>query len=95
MEERSAAILQAAEFTIPERSLAEWADLYLELGTPVSYKAGVTVTDAQDGELTFTVDSDGFDNKTAGRYTVYYSAEDNTTVIYGTKGELRLYDHPQ
>lgn len=25
----------------------------------------------------------------------YYSAEDNTTVIYGTEGELRLYDHPQ
>ncbi len=24
----------------------------------------------------------------------YYSAEDNTTVIYGTKGELRLYDDP-
>lgn len=24
----------------------------------------------------------------------YYSAEDNTTVIYGTEGELRLYDHP-
>ncbi len=25
----------------------------------------------------------------------YYSAEDNTTVIYGTLGQLRLYDHPQ
>jgi len=25
----------------------------------------------------------------------YYSHEDNTTVIYGTKGELRLYDHPR
>ena len=24
----------------------------------------------------------------------YYAAEDNTTVIYGTKGELRLYDDP-
>lgn len=24
----------------------------------------------------------------------YYGAEDNTTVIYGTKGELRLYDDP-
>ena len=31
MEERASAILKAAEFTIPERSLAEWADLYLEL----------------------------------------------------------------
>lgn len=25
----------------------------------------------------------------------YYAAEDNTTVIYGTKGELRLYDDPE
>lgn len=24
----------------------------------------------------------------------YYAAEDNTTVIYGTKGMLRLYDDP-
>lgn len=31
MEERAAAILQAAEMVIPERSLAEWADIYLEL----------------------------------------------------------------
>jgi predicted dehydrogenase len=25
----------------------------------------------------------------------YYAAEDNTTVIYGTKSELRLYDDPK
>lgn len=25
----------------------------------------------------------------------YYAAEDNTTMIYGTKGELRLYDDPK
>ncbi len=25
----------------------------------------------------------------------YYAAEDNTTIIYGTKGELRLYDDPK
>ena len=38
------------------------------------------------------------DNGAIGTMTAswtYYSAEDNTTVIYGTKGELRLYDHPQ
>lgn len=29
--ERAAAILDAAEMSIPERSLAEWADIYLEL----------------------------------------------------------------
>ena len=31
IEERAAAILKAAEFTIPERSLAEWAEIYMEL----------------------------------------------------------------
>ena len=31
IEERAVAILKAAEMTIPERSLAEWADIYLEL----------------------------------------------------------------
>ena len=38
------------------------------------------------------------DNGAIGTMTAswtYYSAEDNTTVIYGTEGELRLYDHPQ
>lgn len=31
IEERAAAILKAAEMPIPEKSLAEWADIYLEL----------------------------------------------------------------
>lgn len=31
IEERTDALLQAAEMTIPNRSLAEWADIYLEL----------------------------------------------------------------
>ena len=31
IEERADALLQAAEMTIPNRSLAEWADIYLEL----------------------------------------------------------------
>ena len=31
IEERAAAILKAAEMNIPERSVAEWADIYLEL----------------------------------------------------------------
>lgn len=51
--------------------------IYLQLGNTVSYKTGVSVTDAQDGELSFTVDTGGFDNKTAGRYTVFYSAVDS------------------
>ena len=32
------------------------SDLYVQLGSPVSYRTGVTATDKQDGDLTFTVD---------------------------------------
>lgn len=52
------------------------SDLYVPLGSPVSYRTGVTVTDKQDGNLTFTVDPGNMDIKTQGRYTVYYSAVD-------------------
>lgn len=52
-------------------------DIYLQAGATVSYKTGVTATDAQDGELSFTVDTGNFDNRTEGRYTVYYSATDS------------------
>lgn len=51
--------------------------IYLELGASVSYKTGVTATDAQDGELAFTVDPGAFDSKIAGQYTVLYSAADS------------------
>ena len=51
--------------------------LYLELGTAVSYRTGVTATDAQDGTLSFTVDSNGFNSQIQGCYTVYYSATDS------------------
>ena len=52
------------------------SDLYVQLGSPVSYRTGVTATDKQDGELTFTVDPGNMDIKTQGRYIVYYSAVD-------------------
>lgn len=51
--------------------------IYLELGAAVSYRSGVSVTDAQDGQLTFEVDTNGFNSQVAGRYTVYYSATDS------------------
>lgn len=51
--------------------------IYLELGAAVSYKSGVSVTDAQDGSLTFTVDPGDFDSKVSGRYTVLYTAVDS------------------
>ena len=58
--------------------------IYLELGASVSYKTGVTATDAQDGQLSYTVDSGDFDSQKPGRYTVYYSATDfdgNTLIM--------------
>lgn len=58
--------------------------IYLEQGAAVSYKTGVTATDAQDGELSFTVDTGNFDNRTVGHYTVLYSATDsdgNTLIV--------------
>lgn len=72
--------VQAIANVIPAANSPQFTgltDLYLQVGATVSYKAGVTVTDAQDGALTFTVDTANFDNKTAGRYTVYYHATDS------------------
>lgn len=52
------------------------SDLYVELGSSISYRTGVTATDKQDGNLAFTVDPGNVDIKAQGRYTVYYSAVD-------------------
>lgn len=59
-------------------------DIYIRVGNTISYKSGVTVEDAQDGELSFTVDASNVDALVEGTYTVYYSATDsdgNTTII--------------
>lgn len=72
--------VEARANVIPNQNGPQFAGLetiYLELGASVSYKTGVTATDAQDGSLTFQVDSGDFDNQTPGRYTVYYSATDS------------------
>ena len=71
--------VEAVANVIPAKDGPQFTGLdtiYMEIGTTVSYKTGVTVTDAQDGNLTFEVDSGNFDNKTAGEYTVLYSATD-------------------
>ena len=52
-------------------------ELRIQVGDTIAYKAGVTATDAQDGELTFTVDAGAVDNKTEGTYTAYYTATDS------------------
>lgn len=52
-------------------------ELRIQVGDTIAYKAGVSVTDAQDGELSFTVDASGVDNKVEGTYTAYYTATDS------------------
>lgn len=51
-------------------------ELHIQVGGTISYKAGVSCTDPQDGELTFTVDPGDVDSKTVGIYTAYYTATD-------------------
>lgn len=61
--------------------------VYLQVGGTISYKAGVTATDAQDGTLTFTIDPGDFDNTKEGTYKVQYHAVDadgNRLTVYRT-----------
>lgn len=51
--------------------------VYMQVGSAISYKAGVTATDKQDGTLTFTVDPGDFDNEKEGTYKVLYHAVDS------------------
>ena len=92
--------VQAAANVVPSANGPQFTGLetiYLELGNAISYKNGVQVTDAQDGELTFTVDTGDVDTKTVGRYTVYYTAVDSdgnkviaprTVVVESHTGQL-------
>ena len=52
-------------------------ELHIQVGGTISYKTGVSATDAQDGELKYTVDPGDVDNKTVGTYTAYYTATDS------------------
>ena len=52
-------------------------ELTIQVGDTISYKAGVSVTDPQDGELTFTVDPGDVNTKAIGTYTAYYTATDS------------------
>lgn len=59
-------------------------EIHIQVGDTISYKSGVKAVDAQDGEVSFTVDTENVDRNTEGTYTVYYSATDaegNTTVM--------------
>ena len=50
--------------------------VYMQPGSAISYKSGVTAKDKQDGTLPFTVDPGDFDNATEGTYKVRYYAVD-------------------
>lgn len=52
-------------------------DLHIQVGGAISYKAGVSASDRQDGNLTFSVDPGNVDNKKIGTYTAYYTATDS------------------
>lgn len=59
-------------------------DIRIQVGDTISYKSGVTATDPQDGQVTFTVDAAGVDRNQEGTYVVFYSATDsdgNTTIV--------------
>lgn len=59
-------------------------DLYIKVGATISYKSGVKATDAEDGEVAFTIDNAQVNRDKEGVYTVYYSATDsdgNTTIV--------------
>ena len=59
-------------------------DLYIKLGSTISYKSGVKAMDSKDGEVSFKVDAAQVDLNREGTYTVYYSATDSdghTTII--------------
>lgn len=60
------------------------SDIRIQVGDTISYKSGVTATDPQDGQVSFTVDAASVDRNAEGTYTVYYSATDadgNTTIV--------------
>lgn len=52
-------------------------ELRIQVGDTIAYKTGVSAVDAQDGELSFTVDPGDVDNKVEGTYTAYYTATDS------------------
>ena len=77
--------------------------VYLQIGGTISYKAGVTATDAQDGTLTFTIDPGDFNNAKEGAYKVLYHAVDSDgnrltvprTVVVESKTGQKLREKAQ
>lgn len=63
--------------TIPPQ-FGVMADIRVQLGNSVSYKADVIVTDDRDGELTFEIDASQVDLRKVGEYTVLYTAHDSS-----------------
>ncbi|MBE6583039.1 MAG: DUF5011 domain-containing protein [Ruminococcaceae bacterium] len=70
----SSLTVKPADTTAPEFSGIK--DLVVYLGDTVSYRDGVTVTDNDDENVTFTVDATKVDLTRLGAYEVTYSATD-------------------
>ena len=70
----SSLTVKPADTTAPE--FAGIKDLVVYLGDTVSYRDGVTVTDNDDENVTFTVDATKVDLTRLGAYEVTYSATD-------------------
>lgn len=68
--------------------------LYVRVGCAVAYKTGVKAEDAQDGEVSFTVDAGDVNRGKVGTYTAYYRATDSAgnTTIMPRKVEVQKVD---
>ncbi len=70
----TALTVKPADTTAPEISGVK--DIVVNLGDAVSYRDGVTVTDNDDKNVTFTVDASMVDLTRLGKYKVVYTATD-------------------
>lgn len=71
------------------------ADMTVYVGDPISYKAGITVTDDQTKYPKLTVDNSLVDIKTAGTYPVTFRAEDDAGNTSEVTIQLTLVDKPE
>ena len=67
-------------------------NISINVGSAFDSKKGVTVTDDYDKEPTLTVDDKNVDTKTAGKYTVYYTATDKSGNKASVKRTVTVVD---
>ncbi len=92
----TALTVKPADTTAPEFSGIK--DLVVHLGDTVSYREGVTVTDNDDENVTFSVDATKVDLTRLGKYDVTYTATDkrgNTATVKASVSVLEPLDGNQ